>query len=944
LILRKSSSLIVLVLSVIGLLAACSLEKKSAVNRGLQNLTAHYNILFNANEVLKAKQDAYAASYTDAYNDILNVYQDTTAHAGTTADDQDLQSVTARANTIINYKEQSHYIGDAYLLLGKASFLNGDYFNATEYFGYVTRSFKLQHDLVQEARAWQGRSLIYLQMLPQAKLVLDTALQNINPKAAVTGQVYAARLQYEVKAENYTEAEAVAKKALEAGLNKTERQRITFILAQLQELNHEPDDAYANYSRIVNSNAPFVMAFNAELNRIRMEDARAGRHLSRTDRLRSLLRNENDREFADQIYYQLAELYLSQGNVDEAIKNYKLSARSSERNQTQKGLSYLRLADIYFKDKGDYVTSKQYYDSTLLNLQPTYRGYNSIRVKADNLQLLADRLQLISREDTLQMLAGLDAQSRQGRIDILVNRYKLQQQAAATTQTTNPDDPFSNTPIVAAQQPNIPNGNSFYFYNTNAVSQGFTAFKREWGNRKLEDNWRRSSRANGDITANTQNTTKNIDPAVVPEQLQRTEEDVTTAAYRQDLQQNIPYTPAHLAQSNTRIYNAYLDIANFYRDILKDQAEAITVYELLLRRFPDNSNTPLIYYNLYRLYADIGNKPKSDEYKDLLLKNFARTPYAKVILDPDYARRLDDRDAELNALYNEVYSLYAKRDYSQVIIRAEQLQLQYPNSKLAAQLAYLRAIALGHQEKYQPFKNDLQQLVAQYPNDRLITPLVNQHLTYLEANAREISARRFALMDSDPNEIPFIPAPVVQPKTATNAVAANKPAPVQQPPLLSSQPVAQIKVQQPIAKPQATLPKPATINAPQTTIAKPAPLLFSERDSTNYYFVVNVASGNTNLSSSRFGIGQFNRTTYQGSAIKHQLKPVGADNQLIYVGRFYHLEEAKEYGRRIIPLMSQIMKVPADKYSFFIITQENLDKLADRKMLDTYTAYYHTNF
>ncbi|GAB2695198.1 hypothetical protein GCM10027037_18620 [Mucilaginibacter koreensis] len=932
------------------MLAACSLEKKSAVNRGLQNLTAHYNILFNANEVLKAKQDAYAASYVDAYTDILNVFQDTISHAGNTADDQDLQSVTSRANTIINFKEQSHYIGDAYLLLGKASFLNGDYFNATEYFGYVTRSYKTQENLVQEARAWQGRSLIYLNLLPQAKLVLDTALQNINSKANATAQVYAARLQYEIKAENYPEAEAMAKNALTAGQSKTERQRITFILAQLQELNHKPDEAYANYSRIVNSNAPFVMAFNAELNRIRMEDAQTGRHMSRADRLRSLLRNENDREFADQIYYQLAELYLSQGNIEEAIRNYKLSTRYSQRNQTQKGLSYLRLADIYFKNQGDYVMAKQYYDSTLLNLQPTYRGYNSIRIKADNLQLLADRLQLISREDTLQMLAGLDAKTRQARIDLLVNRYKIQQQAAAANpqQAVNPDDPFSAAPSVAPQG-SIPNGNSFYFYNTNAVSQGFTAFKREWGNRLLEDNWRRSSRANGDITANTQNTTNNINPAVVPDQLLRTEEDVATAAYRRELLQNIPYTPAQLAQSNTRIYNAYLDIANFYRDILKDQSEAIAVYELLLKRFPNNDNIPLIYYNLYRLYADSGNKPKSDEYKDLLLKNFAQTPYAKVILDPEYAQRLDDRDAELNALYNEVYSLYAKRDYAQVIVRAEQLQLQYPNSKLAAQLAYLRAIALGHQEKYQPFKAHLQQIVASYPDDRLITPLVNQHLAYLDANAREISARRFALMDSDPNEIPFIPAPVVQqqtPRVTANPVAANKPAiaPQQQTPLTASQPAAPVTLQRPAAKPQVNLPQPAPVNATATAPAKPAPQLFNERDSTNYYFVVNVASGNTNLASSRFGIGQFNRTTYQGSAIKHQLKPIGADNQLIFVGRFYHLEDAKEYGRRIIPLMSQIMKVPADKYSFFIITQENLDKLADRKMLDNYAEYYQKSF
>jgi len=108
--------------------------------------------------------------------------------------------------------------------------------------------------------------------------------------------------------------------------------------------------------------------------------------------------------------------------------------------------------------------------------------------------------------------------------------------------------------------------------------------------------------------------------------------------------------------------------------------------------------------------------------------------------------------------------------------------------------------------------------------------------------------------------------------------------------------------------------------------------------------VINVGTGNTNLSSSRFGIGQFNRANFQNNTIRHQLKPVGDDNQLIYIGRFYSLDAVKDYARAIIPLLPDIMKVPRDKYSFFIITQENLDKLADKKTLDSYVDYYQKNY
>jgi tetratricopeptide (TPR) repeat protein/cell division septation protein DedD len=919
------------------LLAGCSLEKKSAVNRGLQNLTARYNILFNANELLTLKQESYASTFVDDYDQLLSVYQDTASRLAT--GDKDLEAVIAKGNTIISVKEQSKYTGDAYLLLAKAAHLNADYYNAVEYCSYITRSYTDKPELVQQARAWEIRSLVYLNQLRQAKSVIDTALLNITPKAKTEdGDIYAAAMQYHIAAQNYPEAIAMAQKAIPLSKQRQQRLRWTFILAQLQEINKQPSDAYDNYTRVVKSNAPFVMAFNAELNRIRIEDTANGRHLSRAERLKSLLRNENNAEFTDQIYYQLGELAISDNRTDEAIKNYNLSVKNSGINQSQKGLSYLRLADINFKTKGDYVTAKQYYDSTLINLSPNYPGYQTIQKKAENLQLLADRLQIIAREDTLQALAKLPEAERNVRIQEMTKQQTIEQ---AGTLGNNSMPLVSATDQLAAvdNSPMLDNNPStsnsgFYFDNVGAVSQGFTDFKRKWGNRKLEDNWRRSVRYNSDITINTLNTTQNVNPGVLPGLTQKSTADLAATGYKQELVQNIPLTPELLAQSNLRIYNAYLDLATFYRDVLNDKPEAISIYEQLLKRFPKDENLAATYYNLYRLHADV-NKTRSDEYKNLIITQYPNTIFAKVINDPDYARRVDDKDAELNSFYNQIYDLYTQRQYNLVITRADELLLQYPNSRIAPQLAYLRAIASGHLEKVTPFRAELAQISVRYPNDELITPLVRQHLAYIDINQAEMATRKFAIIDSDPNAAAFIPAPVVQQQAvitrgqlpvATAQAAVKKP--VEPKPELTKSPAPATPV------PAAASPKPAA--APRS--------IFTNRDSTNYYFAINVSSGTTNLASSRFGVGQFNRTSYQGSPIKHQLKPVGTDNQIIYVGRFTSKEEAKEYARKIVPLMSQIMKVPTDKYSFFIITQENLDKLADRKLLDSYIEYYQQNF
>jgi tetratricopeptide (TPR) repeat protein len=392
----------------------------------MQNLTAHYNILFNANEILRQKQADYALSFVDSYGNLLSVYQDTIAQSKTA--DKDLEAAIQRANLIINEKEQSKYLGDAYLVLGKANFLSANYFNAAEYFSYVTKSFtgKKSLDVVQEARVWKARSLIYLNNLPEAKATLDSAFKNINPKKNITADVYATMLAYDMATQDYANGEEMAKKAVEYSNNKSQKIRWTFILAQLQELNGHNEAAVNNYTRIVKSNAAFEMAFNADLNRIRITDERNGIRMSRIERLLSLLKNQNNRDFTDQIYYQIGEIYLANNDIDNAIKNYNLSLRATSNNQNQRGLAYLRMADINFKNKADYVSAKKYYDSTLTNLSPNYPGYLSIQKKSSNLQVLADRLHIISREDTLQILAKMDEKTRLEVIDSMVTLQTLQ--------------------------------------------------------------------------------------------------------------------------------------------------------------------------------------------------------------------------------------------------------------------------------------------------------------------------------------------------------------------------------------------------------------------------------------------------------------------------------------------------------------------------------------
>ncbi len=925
-----------LLFALMALIAGCSLEKQNGFNRGMQNLTAHYNILFNAKEILRLKEDSYATAFVDNYNEILSVYQDTTPHSPTP--DKDLDLAIAKANNIITFKEQSQYLGDAYLLLGRANYLQGNYYNAVEYFGYVTRSFRQRKDLMWQARVWKTRTLLYLNQLPQAKVEIDSAIQSIDPKKKPHADIFAAKLQYDIDAEDYADGEEVAKLAVKYCNNTPQRTRWTFILAQLQEMNNHQADAYKNYAQIAKSNALFEMAFNASLNMIRIEDTKNGVKTDRVTQLLALLKDPNDKEFKDQIYYQVAQIYLADKKIDDAIKYYKLSLRSSVKNQSQKGLAYLRLAEIYFSNKADYLTSKKYYDSTVTTLPPNFPGYQAIQKKGSNLQLLADRLQTVAMEDTLQALAKMDDKKRALVIDKMVSDKIIEQQAIATANAGSAGNAFTanNANITGINNKNSAGG-TFYFDNAAAVGQGYSDFKRTWGNRKLEDNWRRANRPSGDVTSNTSNPIQGTDPDGPVNRGPANKTAVTATTYRKQLIEGLPLTPTLLAQSNQRVYNAYVDIANFYRDVLDDKPDAIATFETILRRFPDDPNKPAIYYSLYRLYAD-EDIAKSDLYKNKLLKEFPETPFAKVISDPDYSKKLDDANAEFTAAYNVVFGLYEHKEYKEVLTCVPELMKLYPDNKLSAQLYYLQTIAQGHLEKVGTFRDSLQQVLKKYPNDRLIAPLANQHLAYINTNLAELQKRDTVLAGANPNEVPFAMAPELQEKAAFRhlirpgmIVQQQAQSPVKQ----QANAIVQ-RIGQTVNNAQ---PKQGAVNNGGT-----ASSLFSMRDSTNYYFVINVATATTNLASSRFGIGQFNRANYAGKGIKHDLAFVNPDNQLIFVGRFYSLEDAKAYARQIIPLMPDIMKVPKDKYSFFIITQENLNKLADKKTLDSYVDYYQQNY
>ncbi len=902
------------------LLYACSTQKDNAANRRLQNLSARYNYIYNSNVLLTTYQDNLSQTFKDNYDQLLSVYIappsiDYLSGATSAGESKELEDIAAKAQAIVSEKSFSNYIDEAYILLGKTNFYKGNYYNAAEYFDYVERAYKENKKVYLNALNWKARTYMQLQNNKMALQLLDSVLVTLDSVKRGKAEPLATLAQMSINQHDYKKAIDYLEKAIKESGEMQSRTRWPYILGQLYEYDKNYEASLKNYTKVEHSNASFEMYFNARLSKIRVNDLIDQKSFDRKTQLLKLIKDDKNLDYTDQIYYEVAEDYFADQDYKKAEEFYKLSAKESTINRNQKGLSFLKLADLNFTTLNNYVDAKLYYDSAINTLPKNYPNYEQLLKKAQNLEYLSERYKVISQQDTLQFIAKLAPADREKKI---AERFELKTQPIVNDAKSNSGKEVSGTTSNSSRS------NTFYFSSQTAISRGFTDFKKRWGNRTWENNWRQSVKSSAQITQQNQTNATGIGSSTLLTGSDANEDIANKINYYTTL---LPLTEAQLTKSNQQIINAYLEIGGFYQQVLEDQKEAIKVYEILLTRFPQNTSLETIYYSLYLGYKD-NDQSKSDYYKNLVLTKYPSSSYASTILDPSYTTKQNALDLAINKLYNEIFNRYEKKEYATVISDVNEANQRFPGNSLQIQYDYLKAISIGRTENLDSLLLAFQKITTQYPNDSLITPLIKDHLNYINANLVVFKLRKIALLDFDETEPKFVAQkPIV-------VAAVNQPAVPQTQP--QPQPAANLPnptVTAPIAnQPSAPIP-----NAPKTDG------LFTTAESTIYYFVVSVASMEISVSSSRFGIGQFNRGNYAGNNFKHQLIDLPED-QVIYVGNFEKLNEVNAYAEEIKKQLPKIMKVPANLYKSFIVSKENFDKIKDRATLNRYLEFFKTNY
>jgi len=706
-------------------ISACTTQKNTWLTRTFHNTCAHYNGYFWGKLAFDDGMATLNQTHKDDYTDILPVYvyPDQSDAAAIYPDmnraiqkaDTMIQKHTITTKTKHEIPDAVHYIKYCYLLLAEANLYKNELLAASDALNYATKEYR-KTNFKYEALVWQARTYDQLGSVSSAEEIVDLLKSGLLagkvPKN-IEPQVYAVAADWSMRIGQYPEVENQLEDAIRIEKDKKTKARYYFIIGQIEERGRDNKRAYNCYTQCLMLHPYNELDFEARIRRAVLYLGGAKENEKIKENLVKMLRPTKYIDDRDQIYYALAEIALKEGNEPLAVEDLHKSIHASTTNKVQKGISYLALGNIEF-DHEKYRAAKKYYDSTMTVLPKKYRGRDSILAKRDNLDKLVRYMDVIVQQDSLQKIAGLGQKGAEKYVDSLITAQKNKEEkekiAAREAAEANQN---GNAPVAG-----VSNG-KWYFYNPSQVSQGINDFTQKWGNRPLEDNWRRSHKIPNASAADNESEALSGNDST--KKATASKKDSTRSKYNAgNYMKNVPFTDDQMKASNDSLIEAYYNVGFIYQEYIKNYPKAEEDFEEMLTRFPDNKYKLIVYYQLYEMYTQSGNAARADYYKNILLTKYPDTEYALLIKDPEkYRQQQEASRQEILKIYATTLASYDAANYAEVLNNCSQVDSLYPKNPEAPKFAFMEAGAIGHMQGMEAYKNALEKVVIKYPKDTI---------------------------------------------------------------------------------------------------------------------------------------------------------------------------------------------------------------------------------
>lgn len=751
----------------LAVLAGCSMKKNTALTRNYTAFITRYNVYFNGDEHYRRTLAEMERDYPDDFSRMLYIHPaEARANPESPQPSGDFSRSSEKAEKAIRLRsikrrpapqrgkrydpayrewmsreEYNPFLHNAWMLLGRSRYADGQFLDAAATFYYVSRHFTWLPETVTEAKLWMARSYLAAGHLFEAEITLRSVREKhlTNPDLRELYNLDLAGLN--IRRQNYAEAIPPLREATERAKG-VQKARLTFLLGQLYAATGDKAAAYSSFGKVASmSGITHRMRLNA---RIRQSEVCAPADVGREIKsLHSMARYAVNAPYLDQILYAEGNLYLAKGDTTAALRSYGEAIRRSERGGTDKAIAQAALGNLYF-DLHRYTDAQPCYAEALPLLPTDFKGYDTVRERSDVTDELAVHSRSVQLQDSLLRLSAMSPEEQIGIARRLADDYRRRQREADDTQrleqleaSVAPDAAIVRLDGSAAAPANftLNTDRSWYFYNPTAVETGRAEFQKRWGSRKLEDDWRRADKTSTLLfssdsdpsshpsLSDSSNSTESPDRETTARQTDPASPDYYLA--------QIPADTAAISHSHEVVQQGLYNMGLILKDRLGDYPAATQNLEELLRRYPATPMRLDAAYNLYLLSALAGDAARTARYRNLIASEYPNTTYGETLSDPGYLTKLSRMTLVEDSLYAEAYRAYMTDDNATLHRIYASVRSDYPMTRLMPKFMFLQALSHVKERDSEGLMSTLHELTRRFPESD-VSPIASAYVGRME--------------------------------------------------------------------------------------------------------------------------------------------------------------------------------------------------------------------
>ena len=755
----KKSYILIAVVALVALLASCSTEKNTSRSRWWHSFNARYNTYYNGSVAYIDASLEKENGNKDNFTEMIPMYtvgNKKSRELGKANYDKaiekcekaiKLHSITKRPEWTksrrkterdiewLSRKEYNPFLWKAWMLMGRSQFYQGAFDEAASTFSYMCRLYATQPAIYGRARAWLAKSYIEQDWLYDAEDVIrNMQRDSIHWRAQKEWDFTYA--DYYIHTGDYDKAIPYLKKSIDHEMRKKQKARLCFLLGQLYAATGKNAEAYKAFKSVVRKNPPYELEFNARIAMTEVMGASQAKKM--VGKLKRMAASDKNKDYLDQVYYAIGNIYLAQKDTMKAISNYEKGNKKATRSGIEKGVLLLKLGDLYWQQE-KFSDAQRCYGEAIGLLDKDRKDYEQLSARSKVLDELVPYTDAIHLQDSLQALAKMSEKDRNAAIDRVIAELKRQEKeqkrledeknAQQTMQRNGAMGNRNNTNRnnhAQTQQNNRQNA-VWYFYNAMAVQQGKQAFEKLWGKRENTDNWQRVNKTvvgnlNGD--ADMELTEEQKDSIAKAELAQDSLEQLKDSAQndphkREYYLAQIPFTEDQVATSNLAIMDGLYNSGVIFKDKLDNLDLSKKQFTRLETQYPDFEQKADMYYHLFLLYSRLGQHDVAAGYVEKLKAEYPDNQWTILLTDPYFKENAQFGVHIEDSLYAATYEAFKADRLSEAKANAQISATRFPLGENRDKFLFIGGLAKLNDGDSKGCVDDMKAVVEKYPQSKL---------------------------------------------------------------------------------------------------------------------------------------------------------------------------------------------------------------------------------